>query len=143
MKTRFILFRRAGIYYCEDTATGKQSSLRTRDEAEALAVLNAKNESVRQPVLNLQIARAYLSASDPAFLQRTWQNVMEQMSELKSENTLRRPACRSIPAAKFSHSAELKWKGGRTVTTLFGMLQRLVQAERAAIVVFKLAKNQG
>jgi hypothetical protein len=65
MKTRFNLFRRAGVYYCEDTTTGKQSSLRTKDEAEALAILNARNESFRQPVLNLQIARAYLAASDP------------------------------------------------------------------------------
>ncbi len=87
MKTRFILFRRAGIYYCEDTATGKQSSLRTRDESEALSVLNAKNESVRQSVLNLQIARAYLSASDPAFLQRTWQNVMDEIQTHGRDST--------------------------------------------------------
>jgi integrase len=79
MKTRFILFRRAGIFYCEDTVTRKQSSLRTRDEAEAVTLLNAKNESFRQPVLNLQIARAYLTASDPLFLQRTWQTVMDQI----------------------------------------------------------------
>jgi len=73
------MFRRAGIYYAEDTTTGKQTSLRTRDEAEAVTLLNAKNESFRQPVLNLQLARAYLSASDPAFMQRTWQTVMEQI----------------------------------------------------------------
>lgn len=58
MKTRFVLFRRAGIYNCEDSAIGRQTSLRTRNEAEALAVLNARNESVRQPALNMQIARA-------------------------------------------------------------------------------------
>jgi integrase len=29
--------------------------------------------------LNLQLARAYLTASDPAFVERTWQTVMEQM----------------------------------------------------------------
>jgi len=27
MKTRFNLFRRAGVFYTEDTATGKQTSL--------------------------------------------------------------------------------------------------------------------
>jgi hypothetical protein len=78
MKTRFILFRRAGVYYCEDTTTGKQSSLRTKNEAEAHTILSARNESFRQPGLNLQIARAYLAASDPVFAQRTWQTVMEQ-----------------------------------------------------------------
>ena len=36
MKSRFILFKRSGVYYAEDTTTGKQSSLRTKDEAEAL-----------------------------------------------------------------------------------------------------------
>ena len=79
MKSKFILFKRSGVYYAEDTTTGKQSSLSTKDEAEALSVLNAKNESYRQPVLNLQIARAYLTASDPAMTARTWQNVMDQM----------------------------------------------------------------
>src|ERR1035438_7077543 len=32
MKTRLNLFRRAGVFYTEDTATGKQTSLRTSDE---------------------------------------------------------------------------------------------------------------
>jgi integrase len=79
MKPRFILFKRAGVYYSEDTATRKQTSLRTKDEAEALTLLHSKNEAHRQPVLNLHIARTYLTASDPAMGQRTWQSVMEQM----------------------------------------------------------------
>ncbi len=79
MKSRYILFRRSGVYYCEDTTTGRQSSLRTRNESEAATILNARNESTRQPGLNLQIARAYLSASDPASFERTWQTVMNQM----------------------------------------------------------------
>lgn len=79
MKARFILFRRQGVDYAEDTTTRKQYSLRTKDESEAKVLLNAKNESFRQPVLNLQIARAYLTASDPAIATRTWQTVMDQM----------------------------------------------------------------
>ena len=47
MNQRFILFRRAGVFYCEDTTTGKQSSLRTKNQNEALTLLHAKNESVR------------------------------------------------------------------------------------------------
>jgi integrase len=93
MKQRFILFRRAGIYYAEDTVTRKQISLRTKDEAEALTLLNAKNESFRQPVLNLQIARAYLTATDPAIGQRPWQMVMEQMQTHGKESTKTRCAC--------------------------------------------------
>jgi integrase len=79
MKARFILFRRGQMFYCEDTTTKKQASLKTKDKAEALTLLNARNEAARQPQLNVQIARTYLSASDPAITQRTWQAVMDQM----------------------------------------------------------------
>lgn len=79
MKSRFILFRRARVYYCEDTTTRKQSSLKTKDKTEALAILHARNESFRQSRLNVQIARAYLTASDPAMSTRTWRAVMDQM----------------------------------------------------------------
>ena len=65
--------------FSQDSATGQQKSLRTRDEAEALKLINASNEAHRQPVLNLHLARAYLTASDPAFVERTWQTVMEQL----------------------------------------------------------------
>ena len=73
MKTKFTMFRRGGVFYMQDSATGKQTSLRTKDEVEAKSLLNARNEAQRQPVLNLHLARAYLTASDPAFVERTWQ----------------------------------------------------------------------
>ena len=90
MNQRFIMFPRKGIYYCEDKTTGKQTSLRTRDEAEAITLLHAKNESFRQPVLNLQIARTYLTACDPVLSERTWQHVMKQIISTKTDNTLER-----------------------------------------------------
>jgi len=40
MKQRFILFRRAGVFYCEDTETHQQRSLRTRDKEEARVLLH-------------------------------------------------------------------------------------------------------
>ncbi|MDB6123773.1 MAG: Phage integrase family protein [Pedosphaera sp.] len=76
MKTKSILFRRNNVYYIEDTASGKQTSLRTKGETEAKSLLNARNEASRQSVLNLHIARAYLAASNPAFVERTWQTVI-------------------------------------------------------------------
>lgn len=88
MKTRYILFRRAGVYYSEDTSTRKQSSLRTRDEAEARALLHAKNESVRQSVLNLQMARTYLTATDPEAVKRNWQLVIDEQIKTKTGRTL-------------------------------------------------------
>ncbi len=87
MNQRYILFRRAGVYYCEDTTTRKQISLRTKDQTEARTLLHAKNESFRQPVLNLQIARAYLAATDPAVASRTWQLPMDEMTKMKTGPT--------------------------------------------------------
>jgi hypothetical protein len=87
MKSRFILFRRAGVFYAEETATGKQTSLRTKNEAEALTLLNAKNEAVRHVAMNLQIAQVYLRHSDPTLATRTWQDVMDAMFPLKTGPT--------------------------------------------------------
>jgi len=60
MKTRYRLTRR-GIrgnkFYCVDTTTGKRTSLRTTNEEEARQIVEARNQSERQPVLNLQIAK--------------------------------------------------------------------------------------
>src|ERR1039457_5986710 len=92
MKTKYTMFRRAGIYYSQDSATGQQKSLRTRDEAEALQLINARNEAHRQPVLNLHLARAYLTASDPAFVERTWQTVMEQLQSRGKDSSRERYA---------------------------------------------------
>ena len=93
MKQRYILFRRSGVFYCEDTTTGKQLSLRTEDEAEARTLLNAKNESFRQPVLNRQIARTYLAATDSAMATRIWQVPMDEMTKTKTGSTRVRHEC--------------------------------------------------
>jgi len=107
MRQRFILFRRGSIFYCEDTDTGKQLSLKTRDEREAASLLNAKNESTRQPALNLQIARTYLTAADPAIARRTWRCVMDQMQTHGKASTQVRCA-RAMKSAAFERLSELK-----------------------------------
>ena len=85
MKRRFILYRRkrGGMFYVEDTETRKQESLGTRDRAEAMSLLNARNESVRQPQLNLHIAKAYLAGTDSGVSTRTWQNALDAIIESK------------------------------------------------------------
>ncbi len=91
MKQRFRLFRRGwGTYYCQDTTTSKQASLGTRNKQEAGRLLHARNEAHYQPLINGQIARAYLSVSDPAALTRTWQFVMDQMGKNKKGSTAER-----------------------------------------------------
>ena len=79
MKRRFILYRRklGGTFYVEDTETRKQESLGTKNRAEAMSLLNARNESVRQPQLNLQIAKASLAGTDSGVSTRTWQNALD------------------------------------------------------------------
>jgi hypothetical protein len=93
MKPRFTLFRRGQMFYCQDTTSGQQTSLRTNDEGEAHTLLHSKNEAFRQPTLNLQIARTYLSAGDPAIATRPWRVVMEEMGKTKRGATLRRHEC--------------------------------------------------
>jgi hypothetical protein len=88
MKNRFILFQRSSVFYCEDTATGKQASLRTKNKADALRLLHVKNEAAHQPAMNLQIAQVYLHHSDPALAARTWQHVMDTMISTKTGSNL-------------------------------------------------------
>lgn len=92
MRQRFRLYRRgkSGRYYIHDDATGKQESLHTSDRATAIRLFHAKTEATLQPSINLQIARAYLAASDPQISTRTWQFVMDEAAKLKKGETLRR-----------------------------------------------------
>jgi integrase len=83
MKQMFSLYRRNGIYYVQNTLNGKQESLRTRDEVTAKTLLHSKNEAARQPILNRQIALAYLSVIDAAVASRTWKFVMDEMTGTK------------------------------------------------------------
>lgn len=86
MKTRYRLIRR-GIrgcrFYCVDTLTGKRASLRTRNEDEATQIVQAKNQALRQPILNLQIAKAYLAGTDSGIATRAWKHAMQAHLETK------------------------------------------------------------
>jgi hypothetical protein len=86
MKTRYRLIRRGnrgGSFYCVDTNTGKRTSLQTSTEDEAQQIIQAKNQAERQPVLNLQIAKAYLAGTDSGISQRTWQQALEALTASK------------------------------------------------------------
>ena len=65
MKKRYRLIRRGerNTFYCFDIETQKRTSLETFDRDEAERIIEAKNDSLRQPALNLNIARAYLSGT--------------------------------------------------------------------------------
>jgi integrase len=72
--------RRNGVFYWQENDSSKQGTLRTTDKREAERLLNAMNESHREPTLNLNLARAYLAAHDPKMAERTWQAVMNEMA---------------------------------------------------------------
>ncbi len=92
MRQRYRLYRRknGGRYYIHDDVTGKQDSLHTTDRATALRLFHSRGEAQQQPAVNLQIARAYLAASDPQIATRDWQFVMEEMVKLKKGETQHR-----------------------------------------------------
>jgi hypothetical protein len=60
------------MYYCFDKVTGKRASLNTTNEDAARQIVEAKNQAVRQPAINLQIAQAYLQHGDPVMAKRSW-----------------------------------------------------------------------
>jgi hypothetical protein len=72
--------RRNGVFYWQENDSAKQGTLRTNDRREAERLLNAMNESHREPTLNLNLAPAYLAAHDPKMAQRTWQAVIDEMA---------------------------------------------------------------
>jgi integrase len=72
--------RRNGVFYWQENDSSTQGTLRTTDRREAERLLNAMNESHREPTLNLNLARAYLAAHDPSMAKRTWQAVMDEMA---------------------------------------------------------------
>lgn len=91
MKAKYRLYERAnGVFYIEDTESKKQESLKTRERAVAERLFHAKNEAHEQPAINLQIARAYLAATDVQITTRTWAHVMDEMSKHKTGATLNR-----------------------------------------------------
>src|SRR5690349_11061288 len=104
MKTRYRLIRRGhrgGAFYCVDTQTGKRTSLGTASHEEAQQILHAKNQAERQPLLNLEIAKAYLAGSDSNLAQRTWSDVMTEFIQNKSgSNRLRYDRAILDPAYK-------------------------------------------
>jgi len=91
MKRYRLVFR--GIrntYCCFDTQTKKRERLGADTKAEAQRLIDAKNEAVRHPEMNLQIAQVYLQHSDPRLSARTWQEVMEKIISLKTGSTQER-----------------------------------------------------
>ena len=86
MKARYRLTRRGSRgdkFYCVDTRNGKRHSLHTATADSARQIVEAKNQAERQPILNLQIARAYLAGTDSGITTRTWRDAIEALTATK------------------------------------------------------------
>lgn len=83
MKSRFILFRRKGVFYIEDREKNTQRSLHTKDAQEAARLLGAHNEASHQKMFALQMAQVYLAASEPEMETRTWNDVFDEIIRTK------------------------------------------------------------
>lgn len=84
MKLKFRMYRRGRVYYVEDNETGQQESLKTSDKTTATRLWNAKNEASILANSNLQVARAYMVASDPHMPKRTWKEVVDFIIQQKT-----------------------------------------------------------
>src|SRR5882762_9917029 len=87
MQNQFTMFRRGTMFYYQDRNTGQQKSLLTRDETEARKIIQAKNDAVNLPQMNLALGRTYLAAQDPKMISRTWADVMERFCKRSKDST--------------------------------------------------------
>ena len=97
---RYRIFRRGRTWYLENAATGKQTSLHTRDRREALRVLHAKHEAQENPSINVQIARAYLHVADAGYTTRKWSDVFRHIIEGYEEGSENRRRWRIVEKDK-------------------------------------------
>jgi hypothetical protein len=85
MKNWFRLMHRGELYtcFCFDAMTRKRTSLHTKDRKDAEQIVPAKNQALRQPVLNIQIAETYPAGTDSRVSSRTWHDALTSLVETK------------------------------------------------------------
>jgi hypothetical protein len=101
MKPIYRLFRRGEYFYCENTKTGRQESLKTFDRGEAQRLLVARNEAANSNELRLAVGWAYLASVDPEMLKRTWAQVMALL-EMRGKESTRNRCHRALGSKAFT-----------------------------------------
>ncbi len=76
----------------QDSRTGKQQSLETKDRKAASRLLEIKRQTVAEPGFNQFILKSCLTTQDPHLAKRTWQTVMDQMQTHGKDSTKARCA---------------------------------------------------
>jgi len=69
-----------------DAQTGKRCSLKTKNRDAALQIVLTKNQALRQPVLNVLLAKAYLAGTGSGVASRTWQNALDALVETRQDS---------------------------------------------------------
>src|ERR1051325_3764606 len=112
MKQRFYLFRRRGTYYLQDSRTGKQQSLETKDRAVAGRLLETKRQLDGEPGFNQFLVKTCLSHSDPMLTRRTWGTVMDEMATHGRDSTRARCSramkCRAFKSLRHTKLIETR-----------------------------------
>ena len=85
------LGNRNDTFSCKDTLLGPRTSLETRVRTEAERIVYHRSEALgNAPHVNLRIGMASLPAVDPKLIERTWEDVMDDILKDKKDSTLRR-----------------------------------------------------
>jgi integrase len=90
MKNRYWMIKRSGTFYAHDSQTAKRESLGTKSKAEAQRLISAKNETLQNSALNLQLGKVYLAGHDPKLTTRAWSEVMDQLASHGKEKSRKR-----------------------------------------------------
>lgn len=93
MKERYLVIQRSdrgGMCYCLDTHTVARPSLQTKNRKEAERLVQHRNEALKNSVINRKIGMAYLTAADPKYATRTWDEVMQDVIQDKTGSTRHR-----------------------------------------------------
>jgi len=75
------------MWWYHDGQTGKQASLKTRIESEALRLLDIMNQPSQAAGYHLQMARTHLQYGDAEGLRRTWHDVFAAVIACKTGKT--------------------------------------------------------
>ncbi len=96
------MYRRGQTFYAQCSQTGKQQSLKTKDEEAAKEILAGMNGAVKAPQIQREVALATLAVCDPASRHRTWENVFDAYAATGEPQTRERKL-REFKSKHYSH----------------------------------------
>jgi biotin carboxylase len=80
MKKAYRMFNHHGMFYIQNNATGKQTSLGTKNKEQAQKLFQVHNQIDQSAIINLEIGKLYIRAADPKMANRTWRVAMDELS---------------------------------------------------------------